>query len=104
LFCVGLRGGVGGRCEKGVAVVGWRQRITCERVAMGLWVDEGNGVGGVCVRVVVCERGGVSCCSAMQLTPLLLYPQMLGLGGIIPRPQLQKALWRTSGARDRLLI
>jgi hypothetical protein len=29
-----------------------------------------------------------------------------GLGGIIPRAaaQLQKALWRTSGARDRRLI
>jgi hypothetical protein len=69
---------------------------------MGLWVDEGNGVGGgVCVWWYASEA---ACCSAMQLTPLLLYPQMLGLGGIIPRPQLQKALWRTSGARDRLLI
>ena len=72
-------------------MVEWRLGITCERVEMGLWVDEGNGVGGVCV---VCQA---ECCSAMQLTPLLApVPANAGLGGImiLPRAQLQKALRR----------
>lgn len=52
LFYVGAISGVGGRYANGVAVVEWRRGITCERVKMGLWVDGGNGVGGVRVRVV----------------------------------------------------
>jgi len=73
--------------------------ITYERAAVGLWVDEGNGVGG---GVGVCMRGGGVLFG--HATDAAVAP---GLGGImIPTGGLnfrRRCCGGTSGARDHAI-